>query len=100
MAQLATFSEGLLEYHQQCTEILRTLTETLLEKYVQENSVGYKFQLINCMILQLYLYLQLQERRSGKQTKNGIRAEDIGRFTRRCITYIGCYERWELLSPW
>ncbi|XP_060816441.1 endophilin-A isoform X2 [Bombus pascuorum] len=32
VAQLATFSEGLLEYHQQCTEILRTLTETLLEK--------------------------------------------------------------------
>ncbi|XP_043593052.1 endophilin-A-like, partial [Bombus pyrosoma] len=30
VAQLATFSEGLLEYHQQCTEILRTLTETLL----------------------------------------------------------------------
>ncbi|XP_076750684.1 SH3 domain containing GRB2 like, endophilin-A isoform X7 [Xylocopa sonorina] len=32
VAQLATFSEGLLEYHQQCTEILKTLTETLLEK--------------------------------------------------------------------
>ncbi|XP_061940802.1 endophilin-A isoform X10 [Apis cerana] len=32
VAQLATFSEALLEYHQQCTEILRTLTETLLEK--------------------------------------------------------------------
>ncbi|XP_076389211.1 SH3 domain containing GRB2 like, endophilin-A isoform X1 [Megachile rotundata] len=32
VAQLATFSEGLLEYHQQCIEILRTLTETLLEK--------------------------------------------------------------------
>lgn len=37
MAQLATFSEALLEYHQQCTEILRTLTETLLEKYVSIN---------------------------------------------------------------
>lgn len=35
VAQLATFSEALLEYHQQCTEILRGLTETLLEKYVQ-----------------------------------------------------------------
>ncbi|XP_017755552.1 PREDICTED: endophilin-A isoform X10 [Eufriesea mexicana] len=32
VAQLATFSEALLEYHQQCTDILRTLTETLLEK--------------------------------------------------------------------
>ncbi|XP_033230406.1 endophilin-A isoform X6 [Belonocnema kinseyi] len=32
VAQLATFSEGLLEYHQQCVEILRVLTETLLEK--------------------------------------------------------------------
>ncbi|XP_029165912.1 endophilin-A isoform X3 [Nylanderia fulva] len=32
VAQLATFSEALLEYHQQCTEILRGLTETLLEK--------------------------------------------------------------------
>ncbi|XP_034176433.1 SH3 domain containing GRB2 like, endophilin-A isoform X3 [Osmia lignaria lignaria] len=32
VAQLATFSEALLEYHQQCTEVLRTLTETLLEK--------------------------------------------------------------------
>ncbi|XP_015428782.1 PREDICTED: endophilin-A isoform X3 [Dufourea novaeangliae] len=32
VAQLATFSEALLDYHQQCTEILRTLTETLLEK--------------------------------------------------------------------
>jgi len=37
VAQLATFSEGLLEYHQQCTEILRGLTEILLEKYVIEN---------------------------------------------------------------
>lgn len=34
VAQLATFSEALLEYHQQCTEVLRGLTETLLEKYV------------------------------------------------------------------
>ncbi|XP_018307068.1 endophilin-A isoform X6 [Mycetomoellerius zeteki] len=32
VAQLATFSEALLEYHQQCTEVLRGLTETLLEK--------------------------------------------------------------------
>ncbi|XP_008552825.1 endophilin-A isoform X2 [Microplitis demolitor] len=32
VAQLATFSEGLLEYHQQCIEILKVLTETLLEK--------------------------------------------------------------------
>ncbi|XP_076242901.1 SH3 domain containing GRB2 like, endophilin-A isoform X2 [Calliopsis andreniformis] len=32
VAQLATFSEALLDYHQQCTEILRTLTEILLEK--------------------------------------------------------------------
>ncbi|XP_043263605.1 endophilin-A isoform X3 [Colletes gigas] len=32
VAQLATFSEALLDYHQQCTEVLRTLTETLLEK--------------------------------------------------------------------
>ncbi|KAK2588466.1 hypothetical protein KPH14_004451 [Odynerus spinipes] len=32
VAQLATFSEALLEYHQQCTDILRMLTETLLEK--------------------------------------------------------------------
>ncbi|XP_043278131.1 endophilin-A isoform X6 [Venturia canescens] len=32
VAQLATFSEALLEYHQQCVEILRVLTETLLEK--------------------------------------------------------------------
>ncbi|GLV41332.1 Endophilin A [Carabus blaptoides fortunei] len=32
ISQLATFAEGLLDYHSQCTEILRTLTETLLEK--------------------------------------------------------------------
>ncbi|XP_026671875.1 endophilin-A isoform X6 [Ceratina calcarata] len=32
VAQLATFSEALLEYHQQCIEVLKTLTETLLEK--------------------------------------------------------------------
>ncbi|XP_011058582.1 PREDICTED: endophilin-A isoform X6 [Acromyrmex echinatior] len=32
VAQLATFSEALLEYHQQCTEVLKGLTETLLEK--------------------------------------------------------------------
>ncbi|XP_012273152.1 endophilin-A isoform X2 [Orussus abietinus] len=32
VAQLATFSEALLEYHQQCIEVLRVLTETLLEK--------------------------------------------------------------------
>jgi len=37
VAQLATFSEALLEYHQQCTEVLRGLTEILLEKYVIEN---------------------------------------------------------------
>lgn len=34
VAQLATFSEALLEYHQQCTEVLKVLTETLFEKYV------------------------------------------------------------------
>ncbi|PNF21379.1 Endophilin-A [Cryptotermes secundus] len=32
ISQLATFAEGLLDYHQQCTEVLRGLTETLLEK--------------------------------------------------------------------
>jgi endophilin-A len=32
ISQLATFAEGLLDYHQQCTEVLRSLTETLLEK--------------------------------------------------------------------
>ncbi|KAK3929227.1 Endophilin-A [Frankliniella fusca] len=32
ISQLATFSEGLLEYHQQCTEILKTLVETMHEK--------------------------------------------------------------------
>ncbi|XP_076645206.1 SH3 domain containing GRB2 like, endophilin-A isoform X1 [Halictus rubicundus] len=32
VAQLATFSEALLDYHQQCTEVLKALTETLLEK--------------------------------------------------------------------
>ncbi|XP_046832286.1 endophilin-A isoform X5 [Vespa velutina] len=32
VAQLATFSEALLEYHQQCIDILRVLTDKLLEK--------------------------------------------------------------------
>ncbi|GFG34336.1 hypothetical protein Cfor_08786, partial [Coptotermes formosanus] len=32
ISQLATFAEGLLDYHQQCTDILRSLTEILLEK--------------------------------------------------------------------
>ncbi|XP_076181365.1 SH3 domain containing GRB2 like, endophilin-A isoform X5 [Ptiloglossa arizonensis] len=32
VAQLASFSEALLDYHQQCIEVLKTLTETLLEK--------------------------------------------------------------------
>ncbi|XP_044765701.1 endophilin-A isoform X5 [Coccinella septempunctata] len=32
ISQLATFAEGLLDYHSQCTDILRTLTETLQEK--------------------------------------------------------------------
>ncbi|XP_071559348.1 endophilin-A isoform X2 [Temnothorax nylanderi] len=32
VAQLATFSEALLEYHQQCTEVLKGLTEILFEK--------------------------------------------------------------------
>ena len=32
VAQLATFSENLLEYHQQCVEILQTLCERLVEK--------------------------------------------------------------------
>jgi len=42
VAQLATFSEALLEYHQQCTEVLRGLTETLLEKYVRLYVSGAK----------------------------------------------------------
>ncbi|XP_049871444.1 endophilin-A isoform X6 [Pectinophora gossypiella] len=32
VAQLSFFAEGLLEYHQQCTEILKTLVSTLMEK--------------------------------------------------------------------
>ncbi|XP_045482544.1 endophilin-A isoform X2 [Harmonia axyridis] len=32
ISQLATFAEGLLDYHSQCTEILKHLTETLQEK--------------------------------------------------------------------
>ncbi|XP_056645256.1 endophilin-A isoform X10 [Diorhabda sublineata] len=32
ISQLATFAEGLLDYHSQCTEILKHLTETLSEK--------------------------------------------------------------------
>ncbi|XP_045501026.1 endophilin-A isoform X4 [Colias croceus] len=32
VAQLAFFAEGLLEYHQQCTEILKGLVSTLMEK--------------------------------------------------------------------
>ncbi|XP_058803212.1 endophilin-A isoform X2 [Phymastichus coffea] len=32
VAQLATFSEALLEYHQQCTEILNVVCETLSQK--------------------------------------------------------------------
>ncbi|KAL1492719.1 hypothetical protein ABEB36_010934 [Hypothenemus hampei] len=32
ISQLATFAEGLLDYHSQCTEILKVLTETLQEK--------------------------------------------------------------------
>ncbi|XP_037971607.1 endophilin-A isoform X5 [Plutella xylostella] len=32
VAQMSFFAEGLLEYHQQCTEILQTLVATLMEK--------------------------------------------------------------------
>uniref|UniRef100_A0A0A9WKH6 Endophilin-A n=1 Tax=Lygus hesperus TaxID=30085 RepID=A0A0A9WKH6_LYGHE len=32
ISQLATFAEGLLEYHRQCTDILQVVTETLNEK--------------------------------------------------------------------
>ncbi|KAF2884369.1 hypothetical protein ILUMI_21818 [Ignelater luminosus] len=32
ISQLATFAEGLLDYHSQCTEVLKSLTETLLAK--------------------------------------------------------------------
>lgn len=32
ISQLATFAEGLLDYHQQCTEILKGLAELILEK--------------------------------------------------------------------
>nr|XP_032514649.1 endophilin-A-like isoform X5 [Danaus plexippus plexippus] len=32
VAQLSFFAEGLLEYHQQCTEILKGLVSTLMEK--------------------------------------------------------------------
>ncbi|CAG9760317.1 unnamed protein product [Ceutorhynchus assimilis] len=32
ISQLATFAEGLLDYHSQCTDVLKTLTETLQEK--------------------------------------------------------------------
>lgn len=32
VSQLATFAEGLLDYHSQCTDILRILVETLGER--------------------------------------------------------------------
>lgn len=34
VSQLVTFTEALYEYHSQCSEILKVLTETLKEKYV------------------------------------------------------------------
>lgn len=33
VSQMATFAEGLLEYHQQCTEILKGLVEVLQIKW-------------------------------------------------------------------
>ncbi|XP_015190269.1 PREDICTED: endophilin-A isoform X8 [Polistes dominula] len=45
VAQLATFSEALLEYHQQCTEILRVLTEKLFEKK-EEAAVRPKMEFV------------------------------------------------------
>lgn len=32
VSQMVTFAEGMLEFHQQCTEILKLLVETLHEK--------------------------------------------------------------------
>lgn len=32
VSQLASFAEALLDYHQQCIEILRNLNETMVEK--------------------------------------------------------------------
>ena len=34
ISQLASFAESLLEYHKQCTDILKVLTETLHDKLV------------------------------------------------------------------
>lgn len=36
VAQLTTFSEALLEYHEQCVSVLKVLTETLQEKLVSK----------------------------------------------------------------
>lgn len=38
ISQMAYFAEALLDYHSQCTEILKTLVETM-----QEKSVNFSF---------------------------------------------------------
>lgn len=58
VAQLATFSEALLEYHQQCTEILRGLTETLLEKYVWCRKFNKIIIKIACVEIDFHNFLE------------------------------------------
>lgn len=41
ISQMAYFAEALLEYHQQCTEILKGLVETMQEKLVSDAFVVF-----------------------------------------------------------
>lgn len=54
VAQLTFFAEGLLEYHQQCTEILKGLVSTLMEK--KEEAVNRpKFEFVPKTLADLHI---------------------------------------------
>lgn len=48
---MVTFAEGMLEFHQQCTEILKVLVETLQEKCVRRESETLKQDLMQIFVL-------------------------------------------------
>jgi hypothetical protein len=69
---MAYFAEALLDYHQQCTEILRGLVENMQQKYIIDVQCIVVINILNFILFQ-------QEGRGSRASKVRILSQNLKR---------------------